>query len=165
MKIFFALMLLLLLFIFPQRVGAQELDKLQIFFYEIDEAGEETLVYYHITIPLGLSVEHRALIIFSEIFDNHNPDKMLFAPPNVRILDVLFLAGSSHLILNLSSDILNFGGTHFEYKLIHKLLTNAAGIGKATYFTILIDGQNQYFPEGVLILNNSLHYFTAPESK
>ena len=165
MKILFALMLLSLLFIFPQRIGAQELDRLQIFFYEIDAAGEEVLNYYYITIPARLSVEHRALVIFSEIFDNYNPNKMVFVPPDVRILDVLFLAGSSHLILNLSSDILNFGGTHFEYKLIHKLLTNAAGVGEAAYFTILIDGQNQYFPEGALILNNSLHYFTAPESK
>ena len=165
MKIFFALILLLLLFIFPQRVGAQELDRLQIFFYEINEEGQETLIYYHITIPARLSVEQRALIIFSEIFDNHNPDKMLFAPPDVRILDVLFLPGSSHLFLNLSPDILNFGGTHFEYKLIHKLLTNAAGIDSVSYLTILINGQNQYFPEGSLILNNSLHYFTAPESK
>ena len=161
MKILFAILIVLLIFIFPQNIGAQELDKLQIFYYEIDGDGEEMLAYYHIIIPAWLSVENRALIIFSEIFDNHNPSKMIYAPPNVQILGISFHATDSHLILNLSPDILNYGGTHFEYKLIHKLLANAANITNVNYLTILIDGQRQYFPEGTLIFNSPLSIFNS----
>jgi len=156
MKIIFALLLISLIFIFPQGIGAQETDNLQIFFYQIDDDGEEVLAYYLITIPAWLSTEHRALVIFSEIFDNFNPDKMIYAPPNVRILDIFFHASNSHLILNLSADILNFGGTHFEYRLIHKLLINAAGIKEVDSLTILIDGQRQYFPEGTKVHEQEL---------
>ena len=156
MKILFALLLVLLIFIFPQSIAAQELDKIQIFYYEIGIDGEEMLSYYHITIPPWLSAENRALIIFSEIFDNFNPDKMIFVPPDVRILDIIFHAEYAHLILNLSTDILNFGGTHFEYRLISKLLVNAANIREAGYFSVWIDGQRQYLPEGTIVLNFKL---------
>ena len=165
MKILFALFLLFLIFVFPQNIGAQELTRLQIFFYEIDEEGEEALNYYHITIPARLSVEHRALVIFSEIFDNFNPGKMIYVPPDVRILDIFFHAEYAHLILNLSADILNYGGTHFEYRLINKLLINAAGIEEVGYFSVWIDGQRRYFPEGTEILNNSLALFNCPRIK
>ena len=165
MKIILALLLVLLIFIFPQSIGAQELDRLQIFFYEIDSDNEDALNYYDITIPSWLSVENRALIIFSEIFDNFNPDIMIFVPPNVQILDVFFHAEYSHLVLNLSSDILNYGGTYFEDKLINKLLINAATIPEVGYFSVLIDGQRQCFPEGTSILNNSLALFNRPRIK
>jgi len=165
MKILLSLLILLLIFIFPQVVGAQELDELQIFFYEIDVYGEEWLNYYNITIPAWLCIEHRALIIFTEIFDNFNPDKMIYVPYGVRILDVFFHAEYAHLVLNLSADILNYGGTHFEYRMINKLLINAASIQEVGYFTILIDGQRQYFPEGTMILNNSLASFNCPRFK
>jgi uncharacterized membrane protein YciS (DUF1049 family) len=64
MKILLALLLLLIIFIFPQNIGAKEMDKITIFFYEIDTHGEDMLNYYHITIPPGLTVENRAMIIF-----------------------------------------------------------------------------------------------------
>jgi len=161
-KILFAILFVLLIFIFPQNIGAQELDRLQIFFHEIDADGEDVLNYYHITIPAWLTVENRALVIFTEIFNNINPEKMIYAPPNVSILGISFHAAASHLIINLSVDIMNYGGTHNEYMLIQKLLANAASMADVRYLTILIEGQEQYFPEGTLI---SLHYLTAPESK
>ena len=153
MKILFALLLVLLIFIFPQNIGAQELDRLQIFHYQITANYDEVLIYYHIIIPAWLSAEDRALVIFSEIFDNFDPCKMVYVPPGVRILGISFQADNSHLILNLSADILNYGGTHFEYRFIHMLLTNAAGIKEVSYLTVLIDGQQQCFPEGTAIIN------------
>ena len=149
MKFFFALLLVLIIFIFPQSIGAQNLDKLQIFYYEIGVDGEETLNYHHITIPAWLSVEHRALIIFTEIFDNADPDKMVFVPLNVRVLDAFFFEDTAHLILNVSAEILNYGGTYFEYMMINKLLANAGGIPEVGYFSIWINGQRQYLPEGI----------------
>ncbi|MDR2183036.1 MAG: GerMN domain-containing protein [Clostridiales bacterium] len=165
MKILFAILLVLLIFIFPQSVGAEELDRLQIFFFEIGDDGEDVLNYYHIAVPSRLSVEDRAIVVFSEIFDNADADKMIYAPPQVRILDIIFHGAASHLVVNLSAEILNYGGTHFEDRLIYKLLINAAGIGNVAYLTILIDGRPQYFPEGTIILKNSLALFNCPRIK
>ncbi|MCL2573857.1 MAG: GerMN domain-containing protein [Defluviitaleaceae bacterium] len=154
-----AIVLVLIIFAFPQSVGSGELDMLKVFFYEISEDGHDVMNYYNIIIPVWLSVEQRAIIVFTEIFDNFNPDEMIYAPPNVQVLDVVFDAENAHLIVNLSLDILNYGGTYFEHLLITKLMTNAANITNVNYFTILINSEPRYFPEGTTILKNSLAFF------
>lgn len=160
-KIILALLLLLLIFIFPQSIGAQDLDKLQIFYYIVDDDGEDILNYYHISIPAWLCTQNRALIVFTEIFDNFNPDKMIYVPPGVRILNIIFCEYTAHLTINLSTEILNYGGTHFEYRLVNKLLKNTVSIHGVSYLTILIDSQHQYFPEGMEIFNFQLLTFNS----
>ena len=152
-KILLALLFLLLIFIFPQSVGAGDLGIVRVFYYEIEYCGESLLSYYQITVPAWFCVEVRAIIVFNEIFDNFNPDKMVFVPPGVRILGVAFDDVRGHLTLNLSDDILNYGGTYFEDRLVSKLLANAAGLEGVRYLTVLIEGQQRYFPEGSMIID------------
>ena len=151
MRILVALLLLALIFAFPQGVGAAESDKLTIFFYEIGDDGEDVISSYIIAIPPHLSVEARAMLIFSEIFDNANSDKMIYAPRDVRILDVFFHREYAHLVLNLSSEVMNYGGTHFEWQFVRKLIANAASIREVGYLSVLVDGQRRYLPEGTKI--------------
>jgi len=147
MKLFIVLFILILLFAFPQSVGADstKLDKLTIFYFDADE----NISYYNIIIPAWLTIENRALVVFKQVFD-----KTVFVPQGVKVLDVFFHNEYAHLVINLSAEILNYGGTYFEYRLVTKLLMNASGIRGVGYFSIMIDGQWRYLPEGT-----KLHIF------
>ena len=126
MKFIIVFLLLILIFIFPQAVGATGSD--------IDEQP---------------SVETRAILIFSDIFDNSHD--LYYVPHGVSVLDVFFHTEYTHLVLNLSPEVLNYGGTHFEWEFVQILLINAASIEEVGYFTVLIDGQRRYLPEGTKI--------------
>lgn len=159
LKIIIVLLFLLLLFIFPQNVSAQPLDRMWIYYHEICEDGGIQLQSYAITVPSWLDVQSRAFVVFSQIFDNVNEDKMLFVPGGVKILDVFFDVGQAHLTVNLSADISAYGGTFFESKLVEKIFANVRGIGDVEFLTILIEGELRYLPEGTLIHKNSLALF------
>ncbi|MCL2376824.1 MAG: hypothetical protein FWC76_05440 [Defluviitaleaceae bacterium] len=126
MKIIIALLLLALIFTFPQVVGAKEADA-----------------------AAGPCIEARALLVFSEIFDN--ADNLYYVPLDVRVFDVFFHAEYAHLVINLSPEVLNYGGTHFEWEFVRILLINASSIEGVGYFTVLIDGQRRCLPEGTEI--------------
>ena len=151
MKILAIILLVLLLFIFPQELYSPETETIEIFFYEVSEQGEDVLSSYILTIPYWLNTQQRAFIVFNEIFNNFDPEKMIYVPPDVQVLDVFFHPYDAHLILNVSSEILNYGGTHFEDRLVTKLIKNAGNIPGVGYFTVLIDGQREYLPEGIMI--------------
>ena len=148
MRFLAAILLLLLVFAFPQIVFGGEVEHIEVFHHEICADGEVHLVSYKITIPTWLTVENRALVVFSEVFNNAQPDKMIFAPQGVEVRDVLFFWECGHLLINLSADIMLYGGTYFEYRLVEKLLANAAAMPHVAYFTVLIEGQIGYLPEG-----------------
>lgn len=150
MKFIVALLTLFLLFVFPQRVST-DLEHLRIYYFEICETGNATLANYIITIPSWLTVEHRAQVVFSQIFNNISPEKMVFSPQNVTILDVFFHREYAHLIVNVSAEILSYGGTTFEHYLVEKLLLNATALGQVGTFTLLIEGQPRHLPEGILL--------------
>lgn len=151
MKILAIFFFVLLLFIFPQKLHSPETETINVFFYEVSNQGEDILSSYSITIPYWLNTQQRAFIVFNEIFNNFDPDKMIYAPPNVQVLDVFFHPYEAHLILNVSDEILNYGGTHFEYRLVNKLLKNAGNIPGVGYFTVLIEGRREHLPEGIKI--------------
>jgi len=150
MKFLAILSVLLLLFIFPQRVST-DLDYLRIHYFEICDTGGATPASYIITIPSWLTTEHRAAVVFSQIFHNICPKKMVFAPQNVTILDIFFHHEYAHLVLNVSADVLNYGGTSFEHYFVEKLLLNAAALRQVGTFTLLIEGQPRHLPEGILL--------------
>ena len=146
MRYFFAFIFLLLIFIFPQRAYA-DVDFLTVWHHEISCNGDVRLVSYGITIPPWFSIEQRALIIFSQALDGTK----IFAPNDVKVFDAFFFEDYAHLVVNFSSDILNYGGTYFEYRLVEKLLANAAGMPDVAVFSILIEWQTGLLPEGTLL--------------
>jgi len=151
-----ALFFLLLIFIFPQRVYA-DVDYIEVFYHKIDEDDEAFLVSYIIQVPSYLSVENRAMVVFSNIFDNTYVDEIIFVPKDVHIIDVFFSEEYAHLVINLSAEMLNYGGTYFEYRLVEKLIANAAALEEVAYFTILTEGQSLHLPEGTLIFETKVH--------
>ncbi|MCL2855131.1 MAG: GerMN domain-containing protein [Defluviitaleaceae bacterium] len=124
---------------------------LQIFYYNAD--GD--FAYYNMTVPAYFTTEQQAWVVFSKIFNNINPDKMTFVPPNVQILNIWFENGA--LTLNLSSDVIKYGGTYFEHRFVEKLLKNAAQLPASHYITILTEGRARHLPEGIKIFREPLY--------
>jgi len=150
LKLIAALLALFLLFIFPQRIST-DLEHLRIYYFEICEIGNATPANYIITIPSWLSIEHRAQVVFSQIFNNITPEKMVFSPQNVQILDIFFHREYAHLVVNVSADVLSYGGTAFEHYFVEKLLLNVTALGQVGTFTLLIEGEAKHLPEGILL--------------
>jgi hypothetical protein len=126
---------------------------LAVFYYRPDDS----FGHYEIIIPADFPVQYRAWVVFSEVFRNGE-----FVPPHVRILDVEFKPKYGILILDLSQEVLDYGGTYFEYRFINLLLKNAAALPDVRYFTVLIEGQSRHLPEGSKIY---LEFFTCSYSK
>lgn len=150
MKYAVIIFILALIFIFPQSIDFPDFEEMHIYHYKFCEEGEATLIPHRFFVPSWLSVEGRAWVVFSQIFNN-SLEKMHFMPNNVEILDVFFQHKTANLILNLSAEILKYGGTYFEYRLIEMLLANASQIPKVDYLTILIEGHLRPLPEGTLM--------------
>ncbi|MCL2236547.1 MAG: hypothetical protein FWB98_08945 [Defluviitaleaceae bacterium] len=92
-----------------------------------------------------------AWVIFTQIFSSG----MDFVPQNVEILSIWIDDGV--LTLNLSEDVMNYGGTYFEYRFINILFESAAKLRYPRYLTILVEGRATYLPEGVKIFREPLH--------
>ena len=71
-----------------------------------------------------------------------------FVPAGVRVLNTL--NAGDRLILNLSQEALNYGGTYFEYRFIQELLNIAGGLGFER-LVLLIEGRPAKLPEGTIL--------------
>ena len=91
-----------------------------------------------------------AWILFTQVF-NSNAD---FVPQNVEILSIWFDDGV--VTINLSEDVMNYGGTYFEYNFVNILLNNAAALPYPNYLTVLVEGRVRHLPEGVEIFRTPL---------
>lgn len=117
---------------------------LQIFFYNSDRS----FGYNEIIMPENFPVKYQAWVMFTEIFGRHNFD---FVPQDVRVLAVNFDNYDGHLTLDVSAEIMNYGGTYFEYYFVKKLIKNATSLEEVCYFTLLVEGELIHLPEGVKI--------------
>jgi len=116
----------------------------QIFFYNPDgDFGHNEII-----VPANLPVQYQAWVVFSEIFERGEFD---FVPRDVRVIGVDFEPAHGILTLNLSHEVLNYGGTYFEERFTQKLIKNALNLPDVRYFTLLVEGELQEFPEGVKI--------------
>ena len=137
-----------LLFIFPIEANGS-LAELRLYYYPYGEDGAD-LVYTPIVIPARFNTLERAEILFTIFFED-SAYRMTFTPMYVQVLAIFFCDDTKHLTLDVSSQILSYGGgTYFEEHLTNRLLRNAQGLG-AVYFTLLIESELRYLPEGTLL--------------
>jgi len=95
------------------------------------------------------------LIAFIIFFDN--ADNVDAVPADVRVLGIEFRQLEGHLILDVCENVLNYGGTRFEYHFVENLTNLAAGFCGVHYFTLLINSELRELPEGIIIDKMSLH--------
>jgi hypothetical protein len=92
-----------------------------------------------------------AFDIFTAFFnDEDNP-----IPSDVRVLGVRFNDGA--LTVNVSEEILAFGGNENERLLVKALTCAARGVPGASYLTLLIEGELRPLAEGRVVENIPLY--------
>ena len=139
--------MLCLIFVMPISAN-NNLDQLRLYYYA--DADDEDLSYTYIIIPAALSITERTEIIFSIIFDDYFAHQNTYTPRGVQVL-AIFVEGD-HLTVDVCANILNYGGSYYEHRLITRLLQNVYALGFA-HFTLLIDGSSTHLPEGSLLFN------------
>jgi hypothetical protein len=86
-----------------------------------------------------------AFDIFTAFFsDEDNP-----IPADVRVLGVRLLDGA--LTVNVSEEILAFGGNENERLLVAALIEAARGVPGASHLTLLIEGESKPLSEGRVV--------------
>jgi len=116
------------------------LTVLQILFFNVDSEAE----YQRLIAPACLPVEFQAWAKFTIIFQVND---FYFVPENVSVLGAWFEPVDKELFLNVSSEVLNYGGTYFEYRFVQTLLKNAFNLPNVRYFTLLVEGEPAPLPE------------------
>jgi len=108
-------------------------------------AEQEKFVYREIELYGRFAEYERAFIIYANLFDG----SVVYIPPNVRLLDAIIR--DAVLILNVSVEIMDGGGTVAEHALIDTILRNAWQIDGIEMVTLWIDGRLDYLPEGSML--------------
>ncbi len=143
LKIFIIAVTLFLIFAFPEKVKA---DTGNIFYLTFNEYDEENFSVVNINFEDNLNEAQKAELIFTEMLNN---EKVTFVPENTKLLSTYFKNG--HLILNLSPEIMNYGGNYYEECLIKQFTKTALDIPGVNALTLLIDGKLTYLPEGTIV--------------
>jgi len=146
LKPLLAIALASLILAFPTSAN-NDLYQLRLYYYP-NQIEDAPLAYIPIIIPANMPIHHRAYVIFTILFNDFSTYRMSYTPANVQILGVHVEGG--HFALNISADALNYGGSHFEYRFVNRLLANAYALGFA-YFTLLIEDELRHLPEGTLL--------------
>lgn len=138
------LLVIFLLFLFPQTIKAAEYGN--VHFYKITEDGNLEWADSEVEIPDGLTVNERAALIFTRLFEDA---EIPFIPDNVEILGVSVFDGC--LGLNVSGDILNYGGTYYEIHLRNQIIKTALSIPGISKVSLSIENLREHLTEGGII--------------
>ena len=131
------LVVALLLIFFSRQVGAQSAN---IYNVSFDESGAASFSAVVVELPETTSLEEYATALLMALFDKRNSPN--FAPPGTQILTLII--NDSHLILNLSKDILSFGETYYEECLRRQIVETALGITDIDTVTVLVNNSYYY---------------------
>lgn len=139
-KISIIIFILILLLCFPPKVYANQLHT--IFYYDIKNSRTK-LMQEEINFHGDFSRQQITFIIFDNLINS----KRMFIPKNSRLISIQIK--DKNLILNLSNEIKNYGGSYYEQHLLNQIKLTAQNL-QFDSLTILIDGQKQYLPEGTI---------------
>jgi len=112
----------------------------KIYNIRYDEQGQATYNEIDVDLPETNSKEEHAQALLMALFDKkHSPN---FAPPGTQILTLII--NDSHLIVNLSKDILGFGETYYEDCLRKQVVKTVLTIPEIDTVTVLVNNSNYY---------------------
>ena len=113
--------------------------------------------------PEGFLWQRRYIIV-----SNDNPEKMAQAlfvqffnsasyavPTGVEVLGAVIESGI--LVLDVSANILHFGGNANEHALVMQILKNAASLPGINSITLLTEGRLGHLPEGRIVYRHNLY--------
>jgi len=136
--------IILLLFAFPQRARA-DCGREYIVRFETRN-GISRLIHEELYFMGDFSDRERAWIIFYNLLCMERSE---FVPPGVRLLGVWIEHGE--LIVNVSDEIKNYGGTYNEMRLRTQIVLTGLEMRGVNAVTLLIEGEPGILPEGSTI--------------
>lgn len=69
-------------------------------------------------------------------------------PENTKFINATVI--DDHIIINISSEILNHGGNLYESVMLSQIFKTGLNLPNINYVTILINGKYVYMPEGIV---------------
>ncbi len=124
------------------------LIKASTFYYEFDQEGREQFVDEEIEFRDNNNTEENIQYILQCLFDNTN-DRWSFIPKDVILTHILYINGS--LEIEVSDDILDYGGTAREIAMVDQILATVFSFEEIDSFTLLVKGERKFLVEGTII--------------
>ena len=155
-KAVFIIMLFAVFFTFPQKInGTGEIGQVRCVWYADTAEADDTEIYlpYKILFVGEYSDVCIAEILFTNLFENVS-GKISLMPEDVKLLGVEISDGT--LNLNVSSEILGYGGTAYENALAGQIMRTASEIDGVTKLSLLIDGEIRPLCEGSVLENEKV---------
>jgi germination protein M len=119
-----------------------------IYYYEFDQQDEGILVSEEIKLQDNKNVEENIRYTLQALFDN-DKDYYSFVPKDVTITNILYINGS--LEVEVSEDILNYGGTAREISMVDQILATVFDNKEIEKFSLFIEGDREVLNEGTSI--------------
>ncbi len=146
-KIKAILLIIIIIFLFPQKVKA---EKGYVSYINFDENGNEIWATNELDLENNLSKEEISTKIFENLLNDKNE---MFIPEGTKLLTLVINDG--HLVLNVSDEIKNYGGCYYELCLKKQIIKTALSIPNINKVTLLIENSVEYLPEGSFIVNET----------
>lgn len=118
------------------------------FYYDFDEEGKEVLIYEVMDLEEDSNIEENIKYTLTYLFENRN-DKYTFIPEGVNVSNILYINGS--LYVEVSSDMLNYGGNMRESAIVNQLLCTVFSFDEVNDFTFEVEGDREFLVEGTII--------------
>jgi spore germination protein GerM len=118
------------------------------FYYDFDEEGKEVLICEVMDLEEDNNIEENIKYTLTYLFDNIN-DRYTFIPESVKVSNILYINGS--LYVEVSSDMLNYGGNMRESAIVDQLLCTVFSFDEINDFTLEIEGEREFLVEGTII--------------
>lgn len=155
LKFKIAIAMLALIFIFPMKTDAD--DKYNLFYYSADSQENENLNLYENVFCGSFTVDEKIYILLSNIIDNDKLE-VNYIPEDTKLLWVKSKK-NGQIIVNFSSEIKNYGGSHYEEHMLKQLLSTVFEVEEVSEVTFLIDERLDCFTEGSIIYKYSKNMF------
>ena len=173
-KLIAVLCVVILLCIFCEKVYAFEPETLYVYYYRFgyqdqiqeqdytldmdkvsqSDDGDASFAYWTCRLYSAFTPGQKAYILFESLFRNGDSMGWPILPRNVRVLEAVIV--DETLILNVSEEVLNYGGTAYERAFAAELAMNALTFPQVKRLTLLIQGEKSSLPEGSMLYETEL---------
>lgn len=153
-KLLILLLVVVLIFSFPLKVragdnGGRIEEKLDMMYFSFDKDEKLKLSVETFTLVGKFSSEAKALILFTNLIENNDPELIRFMPKGTKLLGVKLADGE--LIIDLSKQFNNHAGSAYEIAMVAQLIYNARKVGGVKTFTLMLEGKPAALTEGLMV--------------
>ncbi len=130
---------------FTNSYGNETEEGYRLYYYSINKENKwESMEYkFYNNFTKLEKIEY----LFNELFTNTKFIK--FIPEDVKLISVEIIG--DELILNVSEEINNFGGSYYQSKLINQITRTGLSLKNINYVTLHIGGELLPLNEGIVI--------------